>query len=139
MQTRAEIMSEIRTTTDCARLDALWEAYYRAPKPDDLNTPEDLSDLGKRAHEVICAILRRHGLTYTGGCTPFYSPKAWADRGEQYGTRSELVIVYDGGEVRQAIYPDEDSSVYDEVSDALAKIGLYVEWCTGWYAAVYRR
>lgn len=75
---------------------------------------------------------------YTGGCTPFFSPKDWKARGERYGGDSKLVIVYDGGDLYEffgsyATFP----TLVDTMREALAKLGVYHEAATGWYGAVY--
>lgn len=125
---------------------------------DAIKMPDDLCDLGRKAHEVIVTYLRELNRTNTGGCTAFYSPEAWRERGEEYGLRSVLrsvlVVVYDGGELRpvfslDAAY-DHDCRTFRERGDQyrpyemheamqkrLHDVGLYVEECTGWYAAVY--
>jgi hypothetical protein len=75
---------------------------------------------------------------YTGGCKPFYTSEEWLARDELYGTDSELVVVYDGGDLYEffgtyAMFP----SWYEKMSQALEKVGSYREACTGWYSAVY--
>jgi hypothetical protein len=93
--------------------------------------PGGLSELGEKAYSVISEYLVEKGRTYTGGCDPFYSPTEWRERGERFGTESELVVVYDGGDL-QGISWDE------ELVRRLKAVGLFFEDCTSWYAAVYR-
>lgn len=119
-----------------------------------LDMPENLDDAGRRAYEIIVAYLRQHDLTHTGGCKAFYAPVEWAEREEQYGTQSRLVVVYDGGDLRPvfsmdaaydldcAIYEEtgktrEPYSLYEGMQDKLREAGLYFEECTRWYSAVY--
>jgi hypothetical protein len=120
-----------------------------------LDMPEGLSAKGKKAHAIIVEFLKAHELTYTGGCTAFYSPTAWQARGEEYGKKSELIVVYDGGDLRPVFSMDAaydlDCMVYQEtgkpsttpyslyegMAAKLREVGLYFEECTGWYAAVY--
>lgn len=71
----------------------------------------------------------------TGGCRAFYSPEEWGQRGEDYGTDSELVIVHDGGDLSVA---GGYSPVWEKINAALHERGLWAEQCTGWYSAVYK-
>lgn len=75
----------------------------------------------------------------TGGCTPFYTSEAWAARGEDYGTKSKLVVVYDGGELRPFFSLDEGYTLYEKMRKALDEAGYWVEQCTGWYSAIYKK
>jgi len=120
-----------------------------------LDMPEGLSAKGKKAHAIIVEFLKAHELTHTGGCTAFYSPTAWRTRGEEYGKKSELIVVYDGGDLRPAFSMDAaynlDCEIYQETGKPsatpytlyegmqakLRAAGFHVEECTGWYAAVY--
>lgn len=102
---------------------------------EDLASPEGVSERAMRAHAVIVRILVSAGRDNTAGCRAFYSPKEWRERGEDYGGRSELVIVYDGGDVGQCCRMD--GALYERTRAALEPLGLYIEECTGWYAAVY--
>lgn len=120
----------------------------------DLDMPEGLSDLGRRAHEIIVAYLKERGFSDNGTCQAFYSPTAWAEREESYGTKSHLVVVYDGGAIRPvfsmdaaydldcAVYREtgktrEPYALYEGMQAKLREAGLYFEECTRWYAAVY--
>jgi len=105
---------------------------------ENLERPEDLNEQGAKAHRVLVQFLKLKGLTYTGGCKAFYSPKEWAERDEKYGKDSHLIVVYDGGEHRDAFALD--NTAYDTVEamqNQLAAVGLFFEECTGWYGAVY--
>jgi len=105
----------------------------------DLACPEGLSEVGMKAWFVITSFLKEKGLMYTGGCKAFYSPKEWATRGESYGTKSELVVAYDGGSVSEALRLGEDIGFYEEMRARLKDVGLYSEECTGWYCGIYKR
>ena len=110
-------------------------------KDNTLDRPENLSSAGKTAYKVILQVLREHDSANTGGCQAFFSPQEWEDRGESYGTSSELVVVYDGSDLRpffnmDAAYPHY--TLYEEMQDRLAEEGLYFEECTGWYCGVYK-
>ena len=106
----------------------------------DFQMPEGLSDAGQNAWKAIVTLLMTDDPRMsTGGCKAFRSPAEHAARGEKYGKESELVIVYDGGDHRP--YFTLDAECYDLVermNDMLRPIGLYIEECTTWYAAVYR-
>lgn len=120
----------------------------------NLNMPEGLSDLGRKAHAIITAYLADHGRTDTGGCKAFYSPAEWAAREERYGTGSHLVVVYDGGALRPVFSMDaaydldcaryeetrekrEPYALYEGMQDKLREAGLYFEEATRWYCAIY--
>lgn len=73
-----------------------------------------------------------------GGCRAFYAPEEWKDRGEEFGTMSDLVIVHDGGDLAPWFNLDYGRyGLNDRMQDALARKGLYVEQCTSWYSAIY--
>ena len=100
--------------------------------------PEGLSSRGKTARKVILKVAKEYGLSYTGGCTPFYSPKEWKERGERYGTESLLIACHDGGDLSAFFCPYEASETLAEaLRMALAEKGLFFENCTGWYTAIY--
>ena len=106
-----------------------------------LNKPEGLSPKGERAYDTILAKLQEFDLTNTGGCKAFYSPKQWAERGEEYGLDSELIVVHDGGDLRNVFnydYAAESSYRFmEQMNAALKEQGLWFECCTCWYAAIY--
>jgi hypothetical protein len=123
-------------------------------KTADLAMPADLNTAGRRAYEIIVAYLKEHGRTDTGGCKAFYSPIEWSARKEEYGTKSHLVIVYDGGAMRPVFSMDaaydldcgnyqqtgksrEPYAFYEGMQEKLREAGLYFEECTRWYSAVY--
>jgi hypothetical protein len=123
-------------------------------KSHDLDMPEGLDAQGRRAHEIITAHLRDHGLTDTGGCKAFYAPAEWRVRGEPYGARSHLVVVYDGGALRPVFSMDaaydldcahyqrtgtsrEPYGLYEGMQAKLREAGLYFEECTNYYSAIY--
>jgi hypothetical protein len=104
-----------------------------------LTRPEKLSDLGNAAYDRIMEYLHEKGLTNTGGCKTFYSPKEWADRGEDYGTDSLLIIVHDGGDHARAFSWDyEDYKTIEGMVETLKPLGLFPEQCTCWYSAIYK-
>lgn len=99
--------------------------------------PAGLSEKGQQAWKIIYDYLVAHDLAYTGGCKTFYSPAEWKARDEEYGTGSELLVVYDGGDVRECF---DSYFKYDHEEALAAKlrdIGLYAERCNGWYSAIY--
>ena len=107
-----------------------------------LEIPTPLSKKGRRAAQTIRAFMKKNGLG-TGGCKTFYSPKEWLDRGEQYGLGSELVVVYDGGDLYYVMnphYADFPSMFYKlqgELDEELKKAGVYTEACYSWHGAIY--
>jgi len=105
----------------------------------DLECPEGLDELGRKAYAAIVAELGRLGRTHTGGCRVFYSPAEWKARGERYGTDSVLVVVHDGGD-HAAVF-NFDYGCYEIMEDmrkVLEKVGCFVEQCTCWHSAVYK-
>ena len=119
-----------------------------------LAMPENLGDKGRRAYEVVVAYLKEHGRTDTGGCKVFYAPAEWIARGQEYGGRSHLVVVYEGGNLGPVFSMDaaydldcnhyqqtgegrEPYALYDGMQEKLRAAGLYLEECTRWYSAIY--
>lgn len=110
--------------------------------PEDAMHDFDVSHLSSVQRAVACAVL---GVVHTGnpdasggGCRAFYSPKEWAERGEEYGRESVLIICHDGGSL--APFCRYDYGDYDAIARldaALRSVGYYVEQCTSWYSAVY--
>lgn len=102
----------------------------------------DVSALDGEARKVAEALVeywREKDRLYAGGCKVFYSPEAWAERGEDYGTQAVLVLVHDGGDHAPTLNLDYcDYKAYDDLQRALRGMGYFVEQCTGWYSAVYR-
>ena len=92
------------------------------------------------AERIISHATERLGETpYTGGCRAFYTAQEWAARGERYGTRAELVVVHDGGDLALFFNPDRGGWESTEaMNTALMQMGYYAEPCTGWYTAIYR-
>lgn len=115
---------------------------------DFLAKPEGLTAEGEKAYETVMAVLKKYNALDTGGCKAFYSPAEWRNRGEEYAGGSELVIVYDGGDLKHffsmdACYYDNPHSSkrydrYEEMQAALNGSGLYFEEGTSWYSGVYK-
>jgi len=105
-------------------------------KEESLRCPEKLSAEGKRVYDVIMTVIRE-GIDDSGGCKAFYSPVDWKARGEDYGHTSELVVVYDGGDI--GVYFDRFgyTTLRDEMNAALEAAGYYYEPATCWYGCVY--
>jgi hypothetical protein len=107
----------------------------------DLELPAE-PGLGRKAAEMIVLYLSEVGLGWTGGCRAFYTPQEWQERGEEYATDSELVIVHDGGDLSYLLNWDKfldqsDYQRFEELQHRLKRMGLYIEGCTCWYSAVY--
>jgi hypothetical protein len=107
-----------------------------------MTTCEDFKVDHLRPHEQVIARAVLKGLpkgAVGGGCRAFYSPDEWAKRGEEYGTKSLLVVVHDGGDLASACNMDYcEYGMHDHMVKTLEKHGLYIEQCTCWYSAVYR-
>jgi len=105
--------------------------------------PEGLSEHGQRAWRVIVDALKERGLEDTGGCKVFYSPREWRERGEEYGTDSELIVVYDGADAKYLFSLDADMDMSyrntEYMNNKLHEAGLYAGECTCWYSAIYER
>ena len=109
-------------------------------KATDFAIPEGLSAKGREAAEAIIKFLEANGADDAGGCKVFYTPKEWADRDEEYGLKSELVVVHDGGDHAGAFnYSYEQYDLIDGLLETLEPLGLYAEQCTCWYSAIYCR
>jgi len=107
---------------------------------DDFNIPTGLSRSGRRA---ALAIVKKAQAIFGsdssgGGCTAFYTPKAWKERGEEYGHGSELIVVYDGGDLYELFGSFAAPNLCDAMTDTLDGLGLWYEPCTGWYCAIYK-
>lgn len=120
----------------------------------DFAMPDGLTAQGRRAHEIIVAYLKQRGFSDNSTCKAFYAPAEWAAREEAYGTKSHLVVVYDGGAIRPvfsmdaaydldcAVYQEtgkkrEPYELYEGMQAKLREAGLYFEECTGYYSAIY--
>ena len=74
-----------------------------------------------------------------GGCKAFYKASEWRARGEDYGTDSELVVVYDGGDLYSICNTTAGCPSFDDsLQEELFKKGYFFEQCTTWYGAVYK-
>lgn len=106
------------------------------PPTKGLQKPPFLSPDGERAWKAIVEVLRK-ARAKPGGRT-FYSPAEWEERGEKYATGSQLVVVYDGGDVGRFFeYDWNDYKGIEKMVAALEKIGMYSESGTNWYSGVY--
>lgn len=110
-----------------------------ATKPNpDLAKPSNLSPEGEKAYRAFLAFLEAKDHTYTGGGQTFYSPADWIARGEEYGQKSVLIIVHDGGAVAPVCNLDyEQYDLNNAMVEAMSAAGFMVESCTCWYSAVY--
>ena len=104
--------------------------------------------LSRKARQLAHAI-RDHLISEgveTGGCTTFYSPAEWRDRGERFHS-DHLIVVYDGGGV--APYFSLDATAlpwsgpeayhrYEAMMALCKEHGFYFEEATGWYSCIER-
>ena len=107
----------------------------------DVHVPNGLTAKGRKVAQAIVRLLKKKEATYTGGCRTFYTPQEWRDRGEDYGTGPDalLIVVYDGGEVGQFFDFDACAPDYSTMEDMrleLEKLDVYSECCTCWYSVV---
>lgn len=111
------------------------------PLPTGITTCPDFATDHLRPHERVIAeaVLKALPPDATGGgCQAFHSPDKWQQRGEQYGTRSLLVVVHDGGDLAPLCNPDYGAPLCIRALDEeLRGMGLFLEPCTAWYSAIY--
>jgi len=109
-----------------------------ARDPQGYEIPAGLSEAGRDAAEAIVSYLLANDDLYSGGGTVFYTPAQWAERGEEYGLESELIVVHDGGSHAAYFNPDYEAyELYDGMNNELKRVGVYPEQQTGWYSAIY--
>lgn len=105
-----------------------------------LAAPPDISGRAYEAYTTIVKFLNDNEMTDTGGCKAFYSPAEWLARNEQYGLKSLLVVVHDGGCLAPICNMDYgDFGLYAAFQAKLHAAGFFVEGCTSWYSAIYER
>lgn len=108
------------------------------PVPPDFAMPQGLSREGQRAWQVIVGLLAEHDALNSGGHTHvFYTPQEWADRGEQYGNGSELIVVHDGGDHARFFNADYNGNGTTLMLKALSKVGCYPPPMTSWSTAIH--
>lgn len=104
----------------------------------DLAIPTGLTRKGRAVATAILAKMIELDRAYTGGCKLFESPKVWAERGEEWGRNSLLIVIHDGGDA--APFFNHDYMAYDSMEmmrKHLEPLGVYAEQCTSWYTAIY--
>ena len=90
---------------------------------------------------AICDMIRadKGGEPYGGGCTAFYTPEKWRERGEKYGLDSVLILCHDGGDLSVYCNPYENNYISQgRLESILQPLGYWFEPCTAWYTAVYK-
>ena len=102
--------------------------------------------LSREARKLVFAIRKlAFGFAWSaGGQKVFWSPKEWAEKGEQYGKGAELVILHEGGD--HAPFFSLDHASYDlnpyvdfEFTMAfLKKHGYWAEGLYTWSTAIYK-
>lgn len=108
--------------------------------PKNFEMPEGLNAEGKKAWKAFTKWFVKKDLVYTGGCETFYSPKAWAARGEEYGHGSLLIVVHDGGDVAQVCNMDYGNyDLHDKLMAYLDEKGYEFEPCTCWYGCIRKK
>jgi hypothetical protein len=113
----------------------------------DLIKPDGLSEAGQKAYAIIVAYLKANNLTCTE-LRVFYAPAEWIERGHEYGTKAQLIVMYDGATSLKRVFsmdacyamarPGVDCyALYEGMQAKLNEAGMFFEECTGWYAAIY--
>ncbi len=94
--------------------------------------------------QTVYDFIREEGIYDSNDDSPgFYDTDEWKERGEIYGLSSELIMTYDGSIMYYIMNPGYSSNpkwafgAFERFADKLAKIGFWIEPCTGWYAAFY--
>ena len=68
-----------------------------------------------------------------------YTPAQWKARGEQYGLKSECIVIHDGGDYGPFFDLDHGNyEAYDFMQEELAKRGLWFFRYTTWHSAIYK-
>ena len=74
------------------------------------------------------------------GCVTFYTPKQWAERGEEHGLKSDLLIVHDGGDFAPLLNLDYECyklvDQFDKELRAVLGDQILLEPCTCWYTSL---
>lgn len=68
----------------------------------------------------------------------FCSPTVWKARGEEYGTTSDLVLVYDGSYLYDILNTYGGGIFYESIWNICQKHDYFFEPCTSWYCAFYK-
>ncbi len=105
---------------------------------DTLAIPAGLSAAGRKAAETILAVARRFcGVVHTGGGCAFIAPASALGLGYRNVRGAELVVMHDGGDLRD--YFDTADSVYlrDRMYASLNAEGFRVEKINGAASAIY--
>ena len=87
--------------------------------PENCEIPSEVSQDGRIAARTIIKEATKNPKFSTGGSPAFYSTQEWKKRGEEYGQKSELIILHDGGDLAKYFsydyecYPsiDKDSTI----------------------------
>lgn len=91
----------------------------------------------KRLQRLILSVADKECVDFsTGGCTPFYSPKQWKEREEEWGLKSKLIVVHLAYFFN---YDYESYSLMEKMRLALEAKGYWVEQCTSWYSCIYKK
>lgn len=105
---------------------------------DTLAIPSGVSAAGRKAAETILAVARRfYGVVHTGGGRAFISPALALGLGYRGVRGAELVVMHDGGDLRD--YFDTADGVYlrDRMYATLKDDGFRVEKINGAASAIY--
>jgi hypothetical protein len=105
-----------------------------------MQIPTGLTRTGRLAARAIVRQLSRDGVTQATAerGQGFYTPQEWADRGEEYGRNSVLIVVHDGPTIAPWFNLDYmQMREWEAMLAALQDVGCWAEQCTSWYTAIY--
>ena len=116
---------------------------------EDWAKPDGLSSQGEKAYQIVREYLITNGLTFTGGCKLFHTPKEWTEKqGWEHGYGSELIVCFEGAAAGRALSFDKayESArpgvdcyrLLEDLQMKLREAGLFFEQCTTFYSAIYK-
>lgn len=99
-----------------------------------------LNDKQKSIVDIFVKVAKEFTGEVSAELKTFWTPEEWKDKGEDYGTESELVVCYDGLNSFSHICDTMSGSIsaHEKLQDELFKAGYFFEQCTNWYGAVYK-
>jgi len=67
----------------------------------------------------------------------FYTSQEWKDRGEEYCTNADLIIVFESSVMYSAVNHEHGFSMDEDLRVGLEELGYYMELGTSWYGGLY--
>ena len=107
---------------------------------DNWAIPTGLSRKANKLAKAIAKLAKQRD--WNAGQKVFWSPKQWEEKGESYGTDSDLVVLHEGGDHASFFSLDHsyNGGSYDDYEDQLkflSKHGFYCESLYSWSSAIY--